>query len=318
MALSSIPFSLPAEFLARINAGELIRYGAILKDVKTGRIVAHLQETGLLERLISSAAGFDPTGISGLVGVVQNAQISRKLSALQETVGLMQSLQLVNLASSVAGIGVTAASTAVILHRLDAVDRSLGTIEGKIDSLPSKWRELELRKTLVELKTTLERIDSSSHRGDAELVVKAAEEKLHYAFDKIYDGINVIVLEGQIDPHLLRCLLAGLSLCGSAQIKTLYWMNELTDAAAQSRRQFSKFESLALKMPQDILASRLLQGGDQAADIAKDCSEIRLRIAGQPSLTERLIELDVNGREYLEQVEAEDKLPLLLLPASKT
>ena len=42
-----IPFRIPFDFAADVAVGKIVRYGAILKDAQTGRIVAHLQETGL-------------------------------------------------------------------------------------------------------------------------------------------------------------------------------------------------------------------------------------------------------------------------------
>lgn len=51
--LGQIQFDLPAQFLQGIATGDIIRYGAILKDAGTGRIVGHLQESGIAQSLLS-------------------------------------------------------------------------------------------------------------------------------------------------------------------------------------------------------------------------------------------------------------------------
>ncbi|MCY4460724.1 MAG: hypothetical protein OXC26_10080 [Albidovulum sp.] len=56
MASPLIPFQIGIEQLPGWASGDLIRHGAILKDKNTGRIVAHLQETGLFQELALNGA----------------------------------------------------------------------------------------------------------------------------------------------------------------------------------------------------------------------------------------------------------------------
>ncbi len=65
----SIPFDTPASFLLPHSLGQVQRYGAILKDVSTGRIVAHLQETGALHSITSVAPNF----LNPVSGIVNSA-----------------------------------------------------------------------------------------------------------------------------------------------------------------------------------------------------------------------------------------------------
>lgn len=316
----AIPFAIPAEHMLNFATGGVQRYGAILKDTATGKIVGHVQETRLLGDLLQTGLSFDPTGATGLIGVVQNAQISSKLTALQQAVGTLQSLQLVNIASSVAGIGVTAASTAMILHRLDGIGGQINRVEAKMDGFPDRLRELGLRDVLTGIRTTLERLDNAANRLDPEPVVRNAEEKLHYGFDKLLDGVQAVLAMPKVDTGLLRSLLAGVSLCGAAQIKALFWLNELAEAEQQAKRQFQKIEALSLRFPQDVLAHKLMSAdpGDAfatAAALSDDMAEIRARVAALPALSNRVAGLGVHGRDYLERLSQEEEQPLLILPA---
>lgn len=309
----SIPFDIPAQFISSEAAGAVKRYGAILRDEATGRIVGHVQETGVLQKALHTGLSFDPTGASGLIGIAQNAAITSKLNAMQAMMGTMQVLQVATLASSVIGIGVTAASTAIILNRLEKVDKALVGIEASVADLPAKWREMNLRAKIVTVRTSLERLQEAEVRPDAESVVKSVEERLSYVFDEIHNGLAEVVIQARVDAGLVRSLLASLALCGAAQIKSLLWLDMKEAAELRSCHQVTKLENLAFLMPRDLMADRL--GHDQATalGVSQDFSEIRLRIASQPSLARKLIAREINGREYVERIEQEETEPYLLL-----
>lgn len=309
----SIPFNIPAQFRAAFGAGELIQRGALLKDATTGRIVSHLQETGALQKVLQTGLSFDPTGATGLIGVAQNAAISGKLNAMQSMMGTMQVLQVASLASSVVGIGVTAASTAMILNRLNQVDKALVGIEASVADLPSKWHEMDLRSKIVTVRTSLERLQEAEVRPDAEAVIKSVEERLSYVFDEIHEGLAEVVIQARIDAGLVKSLLATLALCGSAQIKSLLWLDMKEAAELRSRRQVAKLESLTFLMPRDLMVDRLGHDQSTALSVSQEFSEIRFRTASQPSLARTLIAREINGREYVERIEQEETEPYLLL-----
>lgn len=309
----SIPFDIPAQLLASEVSGAVRRYGAILKDEATGRIVGHVQETGALQKVLQTGLSFDPTGATGLIGIAQNAAITSKLNAMQAMIGTMQVLQVVNLASSIVGIGVTAASTAMILKRFNQVDKALIGIEASVANLPSKWREMDLRAKIVAVRTSLERLQEAEVRPDSESVIKSVEERLSYVFDEIHDGLVEVVIQAKVNPCLVRSLLASLALCGSAQIKSLLWLDMKEAAEVRSRRQVEKLEQLSFLMPRDLMANRLGQNRETALGISHDFSEIRMRIASTPSLARTLIAREINGREYVERIEQEETEPYLLL-----
>ncbi|WP_422001191.1 hypothetical protein [Roseovarius mucosus] len=310
----SIPFEIPSQFLASFHSGELVRYGTILKDLGTGQIVGHVQETAVLQKALQTGLSLGPTGATSLIGVAQNAAMMSKLNALQAMIGTIQTLQIASLASSVIGIGVTAATAAMILNRLSVIDKTLSSVESSIATLPSKWREMDLRNKLVNVRTAVDRLQEAEVRSDSEDVVRRVEEKLSYAFDELHDGICEVAGEAQVDAGLLRSLLAGLALCGSAQIKSLVWLDLKEAAELRARQQFTKLRELAFRMPRDVMAERLPGGAETALGISRDCSEIRLRVASQPDLARTLIARGIHGREYIERIQNEDSQPLFILP----
>ena len=317
-----IPFNVAAKHLPGLATEQLVRHGAILKDASTGRIVAHLQETGLLNQAVSQGAGMlgggaNPAGgVASIFTVVQNEQIKSKLDHLESLMGGMQTLQLATLATSVVGIGVTIASTAIILNRIKHLDETVKRIEDKVDEMPAKWREMRVHETLVDLQTHLERLDESVYRPDRDQVLTNVEEKLNYSFNSFADGVQTLTGEITIDADQLRILLSALSICAGAQFKALLFLDLKEAAQNRATHQNRRVEALTWGIPQDILELRLGENADQAPAIATETSELRIRLAGRPSLLQSLIAKDIHGRAYIEQSEQETEEPLLLLPVA--
>ncbi len=188
MIFSNIPFEIPNKFAAGVATGDIRRIGAMLHDAGTGRIVAHVQETGALNALISNAGRLSPLGMlnstSGIYGIVQNEQIKSRLDIMQGMMGSLQTLQLATLVSSIVGIGVTVASTAMILNRLRGLKTDLATIEEKVDRIPTDLRLNTLIDILVGIETHLERLDEASLRQDSSPVLRSAEEEMPLCFNR--------------------------------------------------------------------------------------------------------------------------------------
>jgi hypothetical protein len=312
-----IPFRVAMQHLQGVQTGDLVRYGAILKDSSTGRIVGHVQETRLLQNLAENIPSFGPiAGPASIVGIVQNAQIQSTLEAMQATLGFIQGLQIATIASSVAGLGVSAASMHQVLRRLKSMDSRLQDVAAEVRHLPSKWRELDLSTKMTRVETQVERLEEVPSRKDPTPVVRDCEAALDQGFNDVYVGVLQVVAEIRISPELLRTLLGTLALCSSAQIKALLWLDEKEVAASRARKQVRKMEELAFHMPTDVLQLRTGLTADEARGFSAEASEIRLRIASMPSLVDQLVAMNVDGRRYVEQIDADEQSPILFLPAN--
>ena len=65
------------------------------------------------------------------------------------------------------------------------------------------------------------------------------------------------LLQDKVDAALVRSLLAGLSVCSAAQVKSLYWLNELEAAEIQARKHYRRIEELSFKVTLDQMQPRL-------------------------------------------------------------
>ena len=314
-----IPFQIPQHFIAAWQSGALEQVGALLKDVDTGKIVGHLQETGVFQHgasaLIGGPIGMTASVASQAIGHYQNHMMGHQLTAIQDSLGAMQSLQMLTAVSSVVGIGVTVASTAIILSKMKSIEGTLSGIEQKIDRLPSQWRDLNLAKTLGRIETQLERLQEVPLRKDAGPVLQKVEEELHSGFNDLHSGVRQVVAEAEIDADLLQTLLAALALAGSAQFKALFELDDTKAALQRAQTQSAKMQSLAFEMPKDLMARRISGEPERAAQVSASAGQIRMIMASRPSFTENLIARDVSGFQYLRALDEEQESPLLVLPS---
>ncbi len=314
-----IPFVIPSKFLADVQTGAVEQVGALLKNAATGKIVGHMQETGAMQQIASKVLDLNPVSSFAQIGLdATNTALAvradRKLTALTDMVGSVQTMQMVTLASSVAGIGVTVASTLVILNRLKGISEGLNAVSEKIDALPKEWRELDLKKTLSDVQTQLERLEEIETRKNAKPVVEKVEENLHSAFNRLHRGAMTVMAEITIDGQLLQQLLAGLALSGGAQIRSLYELDEVETAGKRAQTQFEKLQSLSIHMPRDVLARKIQNSSDEVAQLSGLLSQIRMGTASQPSLAKQLASKGIRGSEYLARSREEQEEPILLLP----
>lgn len=319
---SPILASIPQHLLGQVQAGAAERVGMIVRDVATKKIIGHLQETGMtqivVDKVLGTAGGLVANPISGIASIgtlIQNEQIKGKLDVMQTMMGGMQTLQAATLVTSVAGIGVTAASTAVILSRLSQIDRSLERIDAKFEENLAKQEDWDLHHILKKVEGQLQRLDEARLTRDPEPEVRNSEQALHEAFGSLEIGIRYVGRRETIDSEFLIQLFAALSLCGSAQIKALIWLDEKDRAAERARALFNGYQKIARTLPQDKLQQRFAGDEQTALEVTGVLSEIRHRIASVPSLAVTLSSRDIHGRDYLERAEAEDEEPLLLLKA---
>ncbi len=321
MILDAIPFIVPKEF-ARAGSRTLtregiVRYGALLKDVNTGRIVAHVQETGALSKLVDmglSLGGGPLDSATGIYGIVQNEQIKARLDVMQSMMGTLQGLQVATLASSVVGIGVTVASTMMILQRLRDLKTGLSRIEDKVDHIPAHLHINTLIDALVVIETQLERLDKASFRRNPRPVLEKAEEALHEGFNTIVVRLQGLQGQGTLDAVWLAALLRCLALCGAAQGQALLQLDDAATLARRTRVQIGKLEDLALALPLDVLEINLGIAPVTARQLAEDAAETRLRFVSTLMLADQLQVQAIPGPAYLERAAAEEEQPLLVLP----
>lgn len=327
MISGAIPFQIPAQYLASVNAGEILRYGTILKNASDGKVVAHLQQTGIFDHVLSNSmsglahlttAVANPVGaLSSIATVAQNEQIKGQLANMTEMMGSLQTLGLVSSVASVAGIGVSVASTAILLQRLKTVDAGIGRLEGQVAGIADHLNKVDIHKSLRKVEDTMEKLAEAPFRkseAGTTKVLEDVEESLRTSFNELINGARVVISLEILDEELLRTLIAGLATCSAAQSKTLVWLDEMPLSVTRAQNHAHKLNDLARLMPADQMVAKLKGDAEAAARLSTDMRELRAVAASRPSFSERLIELEVSGPDYLTQAREREDNALLVLP----
>ncbi len=124
-----IPFEVPAKFLPKVLSGEYIRYGGILKEAATGRIVGHLKEVGSLSQSLASLPLSPTKAVSFLAEHQQLSQIMTTLKALKLITGVGAIASVATLGVSVAGFVVLNKKLARMEGRLEQVFKMLAEVK---------------------------------------------------------------------------------------------------------------------------------------------------------------------------------------------
>lgn len=148
----TIPFEVPAQFMAKVLSGEYVRYGGILKDSVTGQVVGHLKEAGSLGNVLSAI----PTNpISAVTGVIQigqyahlshqNTQIMQNITQVQSTLEGLQLITSVGALASVASLGVSVAGFAFVRKRLKMLESKLDDVLGELSQVKKIVQRSEIK-----------------------------------------------------------------------------------------------------------------------------------------------------------------------------
>jgi hypothetical protein len=146
----TIEMQIPAQFLFGESVGKIVRYGTILKDVDTGRILGHLKEAGEMGKFFSDIAVNPIKGVADIaLNIDQSIQLRQLQGSVQDIKQTLEQLGLVtNVAAlaSIAGLGVSIAGFAIVSAKLNKIESKLDemavditAIKKGLDNLNIKW-----------------------------------------------------------------------------------------------------------------------------------------------------------------------------------
>lgn len=333
--------AVPPEVVEGVLSGAYKVTGSVVREVSSGRGVAFLQETGVLEQLLGSAvkgagatlqSGFNPLGV---LTAIQNQQIKSRLVEVQSSLAMLQNVQFGTLAVAGLGIGVSVAGFALMLKKLNTIDAHLKTLERKIDQITADRRSDDLRLTLADVGTQLEAIDTLSTRVNRVGSAEAAERtlatlsgRLEVHFQHHSDAVQTqhISLE---DMDMLWSLAAAIRLCHEAGLRALLTIDELQAAKELASRRANRFLNLSQALSPDALSRLYAQREDgveafaRSRKVALPHAEILVgglretvaSVASQAELADALSMRQISGADYFKELEEETDACLLALPS---
>lgn len=311
-----IAFEIPAMYEAAVQAGSLIRVGGLLKDVGTGQIVAHLQESGLAQQLLSGALtlGSGPLGLATeAVNAGSGLYTAHQMTQLKSMLASMQGLQYATLGVSLVGLGVTVAGFAYMHKRFKALDGRIDELTQTIHSGFASQRAADLRGHMSQVHGLVKSAQQAPTLSRPELeynrvAVAMSEQAFHFDGELEF----YIKSNSKMNAELFWQLAQLFILSNSTRIDCRMRGNELLNArevavsvAEDYQRLFDRLTVASFDMDER-----------EAAVLIKTLREIVDAALTKPYLIEHLRTRRIHGAEYLTRVESETTHPLLMLKAA--
>lgn len=327
--IGDIPFHIPDYYRAAVEAKELIRFGAVLKDSGTGQIVAHLQESGIGAKLLGglNAVPFSPLDVLNLPSsLYANVQLGQ----LKTMVEGLQMLQYATLGATVAGIGVSAIGFALMNKKLNSIQGQISDLEKRMDEQFRQLHERELRARFSKISGLFERADQAHHLkgpyNEWQQVASALADESAFFKGEIIHYLD----QPKFDSALFNSLVTSLTYCNSGRVECLMLSNELEAAHKVSTDIARHYTSLFDDLSPVQLANKASNPDakwdhrsyhkqkyvhSEMKDLVQGLRGATEAVLTRPYLIETLIEKGIEGREYMTAIREEKERPLLLLAA---
>ena len=332
-------YAIPTALERLVSSGQAQLVGAIIKDVSTGQILGHVQQTQGFVQAIAKAggaaaqSGFGPLGV---INAVQNEQIKSALGELQQGMALMQNLQFANLALSGIGVGVSIAGFALLNMRLNAIESHLGTLREEVREIGKLIREQELRALFSDIRSALKDLDSVATRTDHLTLASSLQRQFSSHVSALSDLLREAMLPGKATSlpmehlDLIWTLSSALRLCEEAELRALFVSEDLGHARDYAAGyQADNLERLRNLNPDALARIVAVSEPDLTTSIAlrreaasnlsqiADCFENAVVSLGQQqTLAQTLIDSDVSGREFIRAASTETESPFLIVTPS--
>lgn len=326
-------FTSPLQYAAQLKTGELVRYGALLKDAGTGKIVAHLQETGLAHRLLGHAGlgSFTPWGaVSGVANLASNMAQNVQLRHLTQMVQTLSSLQYATLGAVGVGIGLSAVSFWTLSRSLkknaERLDRLAERVEQRFDALNQRhWRE-----HFAVIDALLARSARAASLSPASAVREWLEIDRQLDPEGAYlrSTVAAMLAEQPFDLEWFEKLVSTVLLSDSARLQCLLEANELEFArstAVDIAQNYQRlFDSISVAQLADCMVKADRSSDDGlsmfarkrhvAQDVVNGLRQVTMGALSKPLVIDHLMDHRISGNRYLAEVRAYDKEPLIALP----
>ena len=328
-----IPFDVPARFAEGILSGQITRYGAILKDVSTGQIVGHLQETGFLNVALSQVVNPITSLITAPSSLISNYQIYRVDKKIMHLTGLVQSVQTLQFATlgvASLGLGINVASFLVLNRKLDDLSIKIDALERVIrDLFEKQWVE-DLRRYESRLEGLLAQAEEGWKESDGGSRVW---RKVAYDLNEYYEfyagRLSEILSEQPANLTALCYFTERLRVVIQTRLQCLILNNEYASAIHFAKICLSRFQGIFDKVsPMSLFRSsihrkqvvkkeeiereacEMIPRFREFIMIIRELSEI---LNSRPYLIERLKMKNIDGREYIIEARQKEECPFVLV-----
>ncbi len=327
--LENIPFIVPMGLAGGLADGSIIRMGTLLKDSGTGRILAHVQETGLAQKLLSNASLLPFSPLSAL-DLASSGYANVQLHQLKTMVEGMQMLQYANIGLAATGLGVSVLGFILINQKLKGLESSIAQLSTQMDKHFQDLAEKHLRHKFANLYVLFERAEQASFLRSPAHEWLTIEGQLAMESGFLRSEIGYHLTQNSFNADWFHKMTSALAMCNAARIQCLLRANEMDAAQHASSVIADNYSDLFDPMSATQLAARLTEAEQNSRDddlyqfksnqakatqIMAGLREMTDAAITEPLLIEHLVSKEISGLEYLEAIKTHDQHPIILLTA---
>lgn len=333
--LHDILFTIPEKYAFALANDEVRRFGALLKETATGKIVAHVQETGLGQSLFSIGQGlpFSPLGVvnsaSSIYGNIQLNQVKGAVDGLGRMMQDLQLLQYANIGVAATGIGVSVLGFAYLAKKMKGLESAIDSSSRKMDKHFQELYEREIRRKFAEIYVLFEQLERLPHCSNLDykrMYSNSIEQGLHSASGFLRSEIAHHWDQNKFDLNWFNTLVSCLLVCDSSRIQCLLISNEMSAAKHDSAKIAGHYCDLFDLIGPAKLSEKLLVNIDEqefdykkieadAFKVADGLNEITNASLSKVLLIEHLIDKGVSGNQFISEMNANTQHPIVLLEA---
>lgn len=311
--LSTVPFEYPANLLAEVLAGNVQRFGSILKDANTGLIVGHMQESGVAQSLLSVVSSGIPTPlslVSEAINVGSSVYTAVQVGQLKEMMVTLQALQVATLGVSLVSVGVSVAGFLYMHKRFNALDGKIDQLIGAVNAGFESQQKANLRMHMSRTKSLMQRARQAHALYDprpeyVEVAAGLTEQAAYFEGEAAF----LISAKGRINLQLFWQLAQMLMLCNNVRIDCRIRTNEMRHALEVSETIASEYRNLFDPLT-PVSFDTSASDGLAAIKVLRDATDAA---ASKPYLLDYLRTRRIDGGEYIASLEREKEHPLLIL-----
>lgn len=315
--ISQILFEIPAFYEMAVRSGSLIQTGGLLKDAVSGKIVAHLQESGLAHSLIGEAmlGVTSPValGLSQLANIGTGIYTTVQINQLKTMIEGLQSLQIATLGVSLLGVGVSVAGFLYMRKRFNAVDKRIDQLLDTVIHGFESQQKATLRSHLSQVEGIVQQASQARTLKNprteySRIAERMAEEAAHFEGELEF----VLKMNGKVNHELFWQLAQTLMACNSVRIDCRIRTNELRNALDVALGVGESYERLFGRLTPLSFDGKVTQMAKTITAL-KDITDVA---ATKPYLIDYLHSRRIDGSDYVDQIGQEKERPLLMLPVA--
>lgn len=311
--LTAIPFDLPLRFASGVASGDIVRYGAILKDAATGRILGHLQESSVGQSLLSQALSVAPLPVSSATSALNAATgvyTAVQVQQLKSMMATLQALQVATLGVSLVGVGVSVAGFLYMRKRFnsldDRVDKLLDAIKAGFENQEKAGLRLQMSRT----KSLVQRAELAASMSDPskeykEVAAQLADQSAYFEGEITFK----VSAKGPINHDTFWLLTQLWMLCDSVRIDCQIRANELLNAQRVAERVAVEYQGAFDRIGPasfDVDAAN----GRATVKVLRDATD---SAHSKPFLLDYLRTRRLDGPSYIDHIDREKEHAMLVL-----